>query len=176
MWVTQRFCEFIIITKVEEASPVDPDNYNVPWALKLTLFISNFAELGLEIVLYVQLIIVICNMNMFIKSFEQSNFNGDDFRLIKNSKNIFCLFTVNISIMMLTDSLFSLLTPYFWISDVFDYDSESYWKNTYDWFLQVFYIANTAFSLIMLYALHYFQKFEDQDNIKKDAPQKKRNR
>jgi hypothetical protein len=78
--------------------------------------------------------------------------------------------------MMLTDSLFSLLTPYFWISDVFDYDSESYWKNTYDWFLQVFYIANTAFSLIMLYALHYFQKFEDQDNIKKDAPQKKRNR
>ena len=40
-------------------------------------------------------------------------------RLIKKSKKIFLYVSVNIIVLMLTNSLFGLLSPFLWISDVF---------------------------------------------------------
>ena len=56
--------------------------------------------------------------------------------------------------MMITDSVFSAVSPYFWLGDVFSKNSimmDLYLAST-----TAFYIANTFFACLLLFVIHNF--------------------
>ena len=61
--------------------------------------------------------------------------------------------SINITIMMITNSVFGLLTPYLWLGEVFSKDGI---RELYEASTILFYLANTFFACLMFYVLHYF--------------------
>ena len=65
--------------------------------------------------------------------------------------NIVC---VNIAIMMVTDSVFSAIGPYFWMGDVFI--NNNLIGKLYAAATSLFYITNSCFVCLLLYVIYYF--------------------
>lgn len=61
---------------------------------------------------------------------------------------------VNIVVMMITDSVFSVLSPYLWLGDVFT--KNQFVVNLYMVNSTFFYIANTFFACLIMYLIFNF--------------------
>ena len=119
---------------------------------RIALLTLNFTELFLEIVLYVSLIRVMAFIKNFLKSFSSVQTSPKENHIISNLNRLFSTLTAMTILMMITNSVFSLLSPYFWIGDVFASNKKislAFLIST-----MLFYITNCAFALLLLY-LHY---------------------
>ena len=111
-------------------------------------------ELVMELVLYAWLIHVLFILSRFLNSFKK---NGSVLEkqptLVLYGRSLFIIVTCNILVMMITNSVFSALTPYLWYGEVFSKDGilQLYGIST-----TLFYLANTFFACLMLYVLYYF--------------------
>lgn len=74
--------------------------------------------------------------------------------LVKNGRILFNIVCINIFIMMVTDSFFSVISPYLWLSDVFVLSHTL--VVVYTACTAIFYIANTFFVCLLLYVIYYF--------------------
>ena len=83
-------------------------------------------------------------------------------KLIVKSKKIFFFVSVNIFVLMFTNSMFGVLSPFLWISDVFYSDKTL----TYVFVIavQLFYTCNCIFALTMMYAMHHFAHYDKGDD------------
>ena len=78
----------------------------------------------------------------------------DSVELVRHGRIVFNIVVINIAIMMATDSIFSAISPYLWLGDVFvqsDLLVKFYAAST-----ALFYIANTFFVCLLLYVVYYF--------------------
>lgn len=148
-WFAQRILEILIIN--EEAQ--NPGS-EVPPTLKVSLMFFNIIQAVTELSLFVYLITVICKLNKFLKSFKSGQLREKERKVVKRSKQIFLTFTLNIGLIMIADSIYTILSPYLWIYEVLSLDD--WWYTYYDVTAEIFYLANTVFAIIMLYALSYF--------------------
>ena len=88
----------------------------------------------------------------FLKSFSSVQTSPKEDHIINNLNRLFSTLTAMTILMMITNSVFSLLSPYFWIGDVFASNKKislAFLIST-----MLFYITNCAFALLLLY-LHY---------------------
>jgi len=67
---------------------------------------------------------------------------------------VFKIVTINIIVMMVTNSCFSAISPYLWLGDV--YARNQSLVNFYLASTTLFYLANTFFSILLLYVIHRF--------------------
>jgi len=67
---------------------------------------------------------------------------------------MFIIVTINIVVLMVTDSFFSALSPYLWLGDV--YAKSEMLLNFYAISTSLFYLANTFFTILLLYLNHRF--------------------
>ena len=118
---------------------------------------ANIAQLVLEMFLFIHLILVLCKMNKFLKSFEKLKISEREIRVLHRSKAIFLCFTINLGLMMFIDSMYSIFSPYLWLNDILKPKKDIY-DHLYDIVVQIFYFTNTAFVLVTLYALSFFQQ------------------
>ena len=111
----------------------------------------------MELGLYIAFTNVLCILRKFLNSFDVESMHEHEQRLIKKSKKIFLYVSVNIVVLMFTNSMFGLLSPFLWISDVFYSDQTL----TYVFIsaVQLFYTTNMLFALVMLYAMHHFAHY-----------------
>lgn len=96
-------------------------------------------------------------MNKFLKSFQKLKISEQELRVLHRSKAIFICFTVNLGLMMFIDSMYSIFSPFLWLNDILKPNKDVY-NHLYDSVVQIFYFTNTAFALVTLYALSFFQK------------------
>ena len=73
----------------------------------------------MELALYIAFINVLCILRKFLNSFDIYSMQEHEQILIKRSRKIFLWVSVNIIVLMFTNSMFGLLSPFLWISDVF---------------------------------------------------------
>ena len=73
----------------------------------------------MELALYIAFINVLCILRKFLNSFDIYSMQEHEQVLIKRSRKIFLWVSVNIIVLMFTNSMFGLLSPFLWISDVF---------------------------------------------------------
>ena len=73
----------------------------------------------MELALYIAFINVLCILRKFLNSFDICSMQEHEQSLIKKSRKIFLWVSVNIIVLMFTNSMFGLLSPFLWISDVF---------------------------------------------------------
>jgi hypothetical protein len=74
--------------------------------------------------------------------------------MLQRSKKIFTSFAVNVGIIMITDSAYTLVAPYLWI--IKSFGTQNYAYTYYDISLELFFLMNTVFSIFMLYTLYFF--------------------
>ena len=74
---------------------------------------------------------------------------------------------------MFTNSMFGLLSPFLWISDVF-YSNETL---TYVFVIavQLFYTCNCIFALTMMYAMHHFANYDKGEEAMDNSRLKEHN-
>ena len=128
------------------------------------MLIFNVSELLMELCLYGFLVKVSFILSQFLKSFSQSNTGilyqatptqgTDDIVMIKKGKIIFKIIMINIICMMVFDSVFSALSPYLWLGDVFVTNHS--FVVIYMFSTSMFYIANTFFACLLIYVMHHF--------------------
>ena len=73
----------------------------------------------MELALYIAFINVLCILRKFLNSFDICSMQEHEQSLILKSRKIFLWVSVNIIVLMFTNSMFGLLSPFLWISDVF---------------------------------------------------------
>ena len=73
----------------------------------------------MELALYIAFINVLCILRKFLNSFDICSMQEHEQSLIQKSRKIFFWVSVNIIVLMFTNSMFGLLSPFLWISDVF---------------------------------------------------------
>ena len=73
----------------------------------------------MELALYIAFINVLCILRKFLNSFDIYSMHEHEQILIQKSRKIFLWVSVNIIVLMFTNSMFGLLSPFLWISDVF---------------------------------------------------------
>lgn len=115
----------------------------------------------MELALYCAFINVLCILRKFLNSFDEESMPEYEQGLIKKSRQLFIIVSINIGILMFTNSMFSLLSPFLWIGDVFF--SQNTITIVFIISVQLFYLTNTIFSLIMLYAMHHFARYDSED-------------
>jgi hypothetical protein len=74
--------------------------------------------------------------------------------MLQRSKKIFTSFAVNVGIIMITDSAYTLVAPYLWI--IKSIGAQNYTYTYYDISLELFFLMNTVFSIFMLYTIYFF--------------------
>ena len=79
---------------------------------------------------------------------------NDQSELVKHGRVVFNIVCINITIMMVTDSVFSAIGPYFWMGDVFVVDDTL--GKLYGAATALFYITNSFFVCLLLYVIYYF--------------------
>ena len=79
---------------------------------------------------------------------------NDQSELVKHGRVVFNIVCINITIMMVTDSVFSAIGPYFWMGDVFVVDDTL--GKLYGAATALFYITNSIFVCLLLYVIYYF--------------------
>ena len=128
----------------------------------------------MELALYIAFINVLCILRRFLNSFDIDSMQEHEQNLILKSRKIFFWVSVNIIVLMFTNSMFGLLSPFLWISDVFYSDKTL----TYVFVIavQLFYTANMLFALTMMYAMHHFAHYNNNDNQELDASRLKDDR
>lgn len=112
----------------------------------------------MEIALYVCQIRFICNIAHFLKNFDRRETHKNEIELIKQGRVILLIAGINISIMMITNSFFSVISPYLWFGEVFsksDLLVHLYFAST-----ELFYIANTFFACLTLYVIYNFDTLD----------------
>ena len=67
---------------------------------------------------------------------------------------MFIIVTINIVVLMVTNSFFSALSPYLWLGDV--YEKSVVLAKFYAISTSLFYLANTFFAILLLYLNHRF--------------------
>ena len=112
LWSIERGLEYWIVAN-EQTNEADPNNL-----LLIAICAANLAQLVLEMVLFIHLITVLCKMNKFLKSFEQLKISERELKVLHRSKAIFFCFTINLGLMMIIDSIYSIFSPYLWLSDI----------------------------------------------------------
>ena len=140
-----------------EISPQD----TLPQTLSVSLFVVNIIELLMELTLYGAFLQVLCVLRTFLQSFDEMTMPEIERESIKRSRRIFIVVSSNTVVLMFTNSMFSLLSPLLWISDVFF--SNPTLSICFIVAVQLFYLTNTIFSLLMLYALHHFARYDTED-------------
>ena len=73
----------------------------------------------MELALYIAFINVLGILRKFLNSFDICSMQEHEQSLIQKSRKIFLWVSVNIIVLMFTNSMFGLLSPFLWISDVF---------------------------------------------------------
>ena len=92
----------------------------------------------------------------------------DSNELVKHGRVVFNIVAINIAIMMATESIFSAISPYIWIGEVFV--QSSVYVSFYAASSACFYIANTFFVCLLLYVVYYFGLEQvDQDGSQADS-------
>ena len=75
--------------------------------------------------------------------------------------------SINISIMMVTNSVFSALSPYLWLGEVFTKSMPL--VHFYSTTTTLFYIANTVFAILCIYIIYSYGVMgldqEDENNL-----------
>lgn len=109
----------------------------------------------MELLLYGWLIRVSFILSKFLKSFEKNNtLSEDELLVIKRGRTVFKIVTINISIMAVTNSVFSAISPYLWLGDV--YSKSNFFIQCFIISTTIFYLANTFFACLLLYVIHKF--------------------
>ena len=67
---------------------------------------------------------------------------------------MFIIITINIVFMMITNSVFSALSPYLWLGDVFS--KNELMIQFYSAAQTLFYMTNTFFACLVLWVIHHF--------------------
>ena len=95
----------------------------------------------------------------------------DQSELVKHGRVVFNIVCINITIMMVTDSVFSAIGPYFWMGDVFVVDDTL--GKLYGAATALFYITNSFFVCLLLYVIYYFGLASGEQS---DTPNSERKR
>ena len=74
--------------------------------------------------------------------------------MIKQGRSVFKAVTINIVFMMITNSVFSVLSPYLWLGEVFS--KNDLLIKFYSASATLFYTANTFFACLVLWVLYHF--------------------
>lgn len=74
--------------------------------------------------------------------------------MVKQGRCVFILVSINIVFMMITDSVFSALSPYLWLGDV--WSTSDTLIQLYSASQTLFYIANTFFACLVIWVLYHF--------------------
>ena len=160
LWVLQRTMEYLTIDY-----KYNNQNAQVGKPLRYSLLIFNILELLMELCLYGFLVKVSFILAQFLKSFSEQAQGGILYQgaaaqstesqdTINKGKTIFKIIMVNIICMMIFDSVFSALSPYLWLGDVFVKNDT--FVIVYMFSTSMFYIANTFFACLMIYVMHHF--------------------
>jgi len=118
---------------------------------------TNIIELVLEMGLYAWLIHVSFVLSSFLKSFDEKL--GQEtptrhYQMVKQGRCIFIIVSINIAFMMITNSVFSALSSYLWLGDVWSKNATL--VKLYSASATLFYTANTFFACLVLWVLHHF--------------------
>ena len=116
----------------------------------------------MELALYVVFSRVLCILRKFLKSFDPEALPEYEQGLIMKSRKIFVVVSINIGILMFTNSMFSLLSPFLWIGDVFYSQQDLMLVFTVS--VQMFYLTNMLFSLVIVYAMHHFARYDKESD------------
>jgi len=108
----------------------------------------------MELVLYGWLIKVSLVLSEFLKSFDSIGTHTHEYKIIKQGRKIFELVLINIVVLMITDSVFSAVSPFLWLGDV--YSESKGLVQTYSLSSTIFYLANTVFASLVLYLCYNF--------------------
>lgn len=81
---------------------------------------------------------------------------------ITRGRTVFKIVTINITIMAVTNSVFSAISPYLWLGDV--YSRSNFFIECFMVSTTIFYLANTFFACLLLYVIHKFG-LDEQGNI-----------
>jgi hypothetical protein len=109
----------------------------------------------MELCLYAWLIHVIYVLSRFLKSFEkEGSVMRQEHAIVQQGRSMFVIVTVNIAVMMLTNSIFSALSPYLWLGEVFS--TSNFLVEMYAAATTLFYFANTFFACLALYIIYHF--------------------
>ena len=123
--------------------------------VRYTLLTSNLLELTMELCLYGSLIKVSHILSDFLKSFENEKSAGKGEKMmLSQGRLIIKLGTANIIVMMITDSIYSVISPYLWLGYVFE--ANMFIVITNSVCTSLFYLANTFFACLLIYLTHYF--------------------
>jgi len=119
--------------------------------VRAALFISNIVELLLELSLYACLIKVNFILTSFLKSFDEQNVQNKEQNIIQQGRLVFKVVTATFIVIMVTNSVFSALSPYLWLGEV--YSKNKYIVIFYTGSTTVFYLTNTFFACLVLYII-----------------------
>mmetsp|Transcript_11890 Transcript_11890/g.15141 ORF Transcript_11890/g.15141 Transcript_11890/m.15141 type:complete len:148 (+) Transcript_11890:567-1010(+) len=123
--------------------------------IRYVLFISNIAELLIELTLYAALIKVSISLSKFLSKYEESyGTSTEEYKTIKQGRQVFLTVTITIFILMLTDSIYSSTSPFLWLSDV--YAENPAIEAAFNTSTTLFYATNTFFACLMLYVIYAF--------------------
>jgi len=106
----------------------------------------------MELILYFFLMRVFCVFNNFLGSVDASWMDDSEVAALKKSKQIFCFLLITVIFLALFNSVYSLMAPYLYFSQLNNKKASLIF--TFAW--ESFFVANTLFSLITLYANHHF--------------------
>ena len=78
----------------------------------------------------------------------------EQYELIIQGRKVLIIASINISIMMVTNSVFSALSPYLWLGEVFTKSMPL--VHFYSSTTTLFYIANTFFAILVIYIIYSY--------------------
>ena len=78
----------------------------------------------------------------------------EQYELIRQGRKVLIIASINISIMMVTNSVFSALSPYLWLGEVFTKSMPL--VHFYSTTTTLFYIANTFFAILVIYIIYSY--------------------
>lgn len=109
----------------------------------------------MELALYAILIRISLVLINFLKSFyEDQQLKDEELQVIKQGRTVFKVVTINICVMAFTNSVFSAISPYLWLGDV--YSRNNFFISCFFICTTIFYLANSFFACLLLYVIHKF--------------------
>ena len=72
----------------------------------------------MELALFIYLLVVLCKLNKFLKSFDHLRLGKNEIQIMQRSKGIFICFTINLGVMMIIDAAYSVFDPVVWLREI----------------------------------------------------------
>lgn len=112
-------------------------------------------ELLIELALYGALIKVSLSFSRFLSTYDNAyEEDTDEYKIIKQGREVFIVVIIALVFLMLTDSIYSVITPFLWLGEV--YSAKGVIIHLFNTATTLFFAINTFFACLMLYIIFFF--------------------